>query len=320
MPCATLRSTGDGTDVLERYDSFIASSGRWDGFALRADDIIISTSSKCGTTWMQTLVALLLFDGVPDEPIYDLSPWLDMNLRSRDEVHDLLGAQAHRRFIKTHTPLDGLPWDERVTYITVGRDPRDAFASMMHHAANMRTESVRERRVAAVGDDDLDDLPRLWPDSDDPRVLVAAFLDLERGGSSGDVSLAHLVHHLRLAWQARTRPNVALFHYADLLADLPAELARLARVLDVDMSRDRVEELARMATLKAMRHRADSSAPEASMGMWEDPSRFFRGGRNGDGARLMTDDELTLYESRVRELTVDQKLVSWLHSGFVGAG
>jgi aryl sulfotransferase len=48
--------------------------------------------------------------GVPDcgsaRSLAELSPWLDI---SRDEVQARLSAQRHRRFIKTHTPLDGIP-------------------------------------------------------------------------------------------------------------------------------------------------------------------------------------------------------------------
>lgn len=297
------------------YHGFIASSDRWDGFAMRDDDIVISTPSKCGTTWMQTLVALLLFDGVPPEPVYDLSPWLDMNLRSTNDVYELLEAQTHRRFIKTHTPLDGLPWRDEVTYITVGRDPRDAFASMRHHGHNMASDDLHARRVAAVGDHDLDTLPNRWPDSDDPRELVHAFLELDRGRDSADVNLTHLLHHFQLAWDARHHPNAHLFHYGDLTADLAAELRRLRDVLGTDQDDGRVEELARLATLEAMRARASESAPEASMGIWKDPAKFFRRGGHGDGARMMTQDELRRYEVRCHELIADTDLLTWVHHG-----
>src|SRR5947209_5478250 len=104
-----------------RYRSVVQDSARWDGFAFRPGDIVISTPPKCGTTWMQMLCALLIFQKpVLDTPLAELSPWLDMLTLPRDEVVALLDAQRHRRFIKTHTPLDGLPVDERVTYVCVG--------------------------------------------------------------------------------------------------------------------------------------------------------------------------------------------------------
>ena len=93
-----------------RYRTLIMDSQRWKGFEFRSSDIVISTPPKCGTTWTQMLCAMLIFDG-PDfpAPLSQLSPWLDQTISSLDTVRDLYAAQPHRRFIKTHTPLDGLP-------------------------------------------------------------------------------------------------------------------------------------------------------------------------------------------------------------------
>src|SRR5262245_42224747 len=109
-----------------RYLSFVHDSARWDGFELRAGDILLSTPPKCGTTWMQMICSLLIFqDPEREQALSTVSPWLDMTVKKREVVWALLEAQTHRRFIKTHTPLDGLPSDDRVTYVCVGRDPRD---------------------------------------------------------------------------------------------------------------------------------------------------------------------------------------------------
>ncbi|MDQ1696066.1 MAG: hypothetical protein QOJ03_1419, partial [Frankiaceae bacterium] len=91
---------------LKRYRSVVADSIRWEGFTFRPGDIVVSTPPKCGTTWMQRLCALLVFDSVElPAPISILSPWLDMLLAPLDDVLARLDAQQHRRFIKTHTPL-----------------------------------------------------------------------------------------------------------------------------------------------------------------------------------------------------------------------
>src|SRR5215208_1909720 len=93
-----------------RYRSIVADSARWDGFAFRPGDVVISTPAKSGTTWTQMLCALLIFDGPAfPAPLEKLSPWLDMCNRPLAEVMAELTSQTHRRFIKTHTPLDGLP-------------------------------------------------------------------------------------------------------------------------------------------------------------------------------------------------------------------
>ena len=117
--------------AVRRYEATMYDSNRWDGFELRPGDIIISTPPKCGTTWTQMICALLILQE-PELPLPldTLSPWIDMVTRARTDVFADLEAQTHRRFIKTHTPLDGIPSDPTVTYICVGRDPRDVGLSM----------------------------------------------------------------------------------------------------------------------------------------------------------------------------------------------
>ncbi|EUA90763.1 glycolipid sulfotransferase [Mycobacterium ulcerans str. Harvey] len=107
---------------------------------------MISAPSKCGVTLTQRLVSLLVFDGpqLPG-PLAEVSPWLDRTVRPVNEVVAALNAQGHRRFIKTHTPLDGLVLDDRVTYIGVGRDPRDAAMSELFQWDNMNHANLNRR-------------------------------------------------------------------------------------------------------------------------------------------------------------------------------
>lgn len=63
------------------------------------------------------------------------------------------------------------------------------------------------------------------------------------------VSLANLVHHVRTFWDHRDEPRVAWFHYADLRADLPGRLRRLADALSI--SSRRIEQLAAAAIFRS---------------------------------------------------------------------
>jgi hypothetical protein len=97
------------------YSSYDEDSTRWRQLSLRDGDIIISTRSTTGTTWVQMICALLVFRTAElPRPLVELSPWLDWLMRPIDEVVADLEAQGHRRFIKTHTPLDGLPLPGRM--------------------------------------------------------------------------------------------------------------------------------------------------------------------------------------------------------------
>src|ERR1700677_538611 len=116
---------------LRRYTAPDEGSARWWGFPSRPGDIVVSTRSKSGTTWVQMICLLLVF-GRPELPdrLGRLSPWLDWLVEPEADVFARLAAQTHRRVIKTHTPLDGVPLHPRVTYIVVGRHPLDVAVSL----------------------------------------------------------------------------------------------------------------------------------------------------------------------------------------------
>ena len=138
--------------LVRRYEGVVYDSSRWDGFELRPGDIIISTPPKCGTTWTQMLCAMLVFDASTFyQPLARISPWLDMMTRPLESVVSDLEAQTHRRFIKTHTPLDGLPMYGSVTYIAVVRHPLDVAMSDRDHGANMREERAVELPESVAG-------------------------------------------------------------------------------------------------------------------------------------------------------------------------
>jgi aryl sulfotransferase len=311
----------DAQTLRPRYRSIIADSGRWDGFAFRPGDVVISTPPKCGTTWTQMLCALLIFDGPAfPAPLGEVSPWLDMCNRPLAEVMAALNAQTHRRFIKTHTPLDGLPLHPDVTYLVVGRDPRDVAISYEHHAANLDFDRFLELRAAAVGNADLAELPPRRVPSEDPVERFRAFIVEETQISPP--TLGSVLHHLDTGWQRRRDPNVALFHYADLTADLAGEMLRLARVLGIPCSAERARELVPEASLARMRERAVDDAPLASpgtRGSWKDPRAFFRSGGFGEWRARLSAADLTAYDARVAALA-GPDLAAWAHGGRLASG
>ena len=308
----------DAQPPRTRYRSITADSARWDGFVFRPGDVVISTPPKSGTTWTQMLCALLIFD-VPafPAPLDQVSPWLDLCTLPLAEVTAVLAAQTHRRFIKTHTALDGLPLHPDVTYLVVGRDPRDVAISMEHHAANMNFARFLEVRAAAVGNEDLAELPARRVPSEDPVERFRSFVADETPGVPP--TLASVLHHLDTGWQRRREPNVALFHYADLTTDLPSELLRLARVLGIPCSAERARELAAEASLARMRERSAIDGPSASLGLWKDVRAFFRSGGSGEWRARVSAADLADYEARVGEL-VGPDLAAWAHGGRLASG
>ena len=128
-----------------------------------------------------------------------------------------------------------------------------------------------------------------------------------------------MLHHLDTVWQRRHEANVALFHYADLQANLAGEVLRLARVLGIPCSPDRARELAAEASLARMRERSGDVSPIASRGIWKDARAFSRSGASGEWRERVSPADLAAYEARVAAL-VDPELGAWVHAGRLASG
>jgi len=301
-----------------RYHSFTEDSRRWDRYEFRADDIVIATPPKCGTTWMQTLIAYLVFGGTDlPEPMSQLSPWLDMTTNDLDEVLAQLDAQPHRRFIKTHTGLDGLPYDERVSYVVVARDPRSVAFSWDAHRQNTDLGALIDARARATGFDDLAELgPPPGPPPDDPSARFRMWVDADPAmGAVVAAPLPGMLAHLHSFWERRDAPNIELFHYADLVADLPREYARLAAFLGLAVDADRIAALADAASFAAMKEQADRLAPDVHNRIFLDNARFFAEGPGRRPDDVLTPADQRYYDEAVARLGYDADFVGWVEHG-----
>jgi hypothetical protein len=300
-----------------RYVSDDEDSGRWNGFPFREGDIVISTRSKSGTTWMQMICALLIFQ-TPELPdrLSSLSPWVDWLITPREDVLKKLEAQSHRRFVKTHTPLDGVPLDSRATYIVVGRHPLDMAVSLYHQSNNINRARVREL-TGRAREPDQPERPR--PSLHD---WLLKWIDAQRRPEDEMDSLNGVMWHLSDAWQRRTEPPqpsaagphspaIVLVHYDDLSADLEGQMRHLAGLLGIDVPEHKWPELVHAARFEQMRATAVRQAPDTG-GVLKDPGAFFRRGYSGAGAEVLSADELAGYYARTSRLGPPD-LLNWLH-------
>jgi aryl sulfotransferase len=294
-------------DTPTRYRSAEEDSARWRGFRFREGDIVISARSKSGTTWMQMICALLVF-GTPDlpAPLAELSPWLDWLVTPRSDVLARLAAQKHRRFIKTHTPLDGVPLDPRATYIVVARHPLDMAVSLYHQGGNLNRARIRELTGASPPSRTVAARPT-------PREWLLRWIESDADPRAELDTLSGVLWHLSDAWRRREQPNVVLVHYQDLQADLRCEMGRIAEVLGISVAVELWPPLVDAATFERMRGRAGELAPDPS-GVLKSAEAFFRQGRSGAGRALLSEEELARYHARAAQLAAPE-LLSWLHHG-----
>jgi len=104
----------------------------WEDFVFRDDDIVIGTYAKSGTTWVQQIVSQLIFNGEAGLEVAEMSPWMDLRVPPKEVKLAAVEEQTHRRFLKTHLPVDALVFSEKAKYIYIGRDV--AWSMYNHHA------------------------------------------------------------------------------------------------------------------------------------------------------------------------------------------
>jgi len=285
---------------LADYRHFIWDNHRWKKFAGRPGDIFVCTPPKCGTTWTQTIVAMLLFpEGNLPAPVVEMAPWFDARFEPLDEVALRLEAQRHRRSVKTHTPADGIPWRPDASYLVVGRDGRDTFMSFVNHMASLRPDKVMELVASAMGEGiEFDPMPP-------PEDLHALFPRwLEDWGFFG---------FLRSYWELREQPNVLFVHYNDLKADLEKEVRRIAAFLGIAIDEALLPGILERCSFEWMKANSERIGDFEQLFQGGGQSFFYKG-TNGRWRDVLTDGELRRYEERSAEM-LPPDLRAWVDRG-----
>jgi aryl sulfotransferase len=280
------------------YLGAITDTSRWQNFEHRSDDIFICTPPKCGTTWTQAICAMLVA-GEVDHGTQSgvVSPWVDANFAPIEDYLKQVEAQTHRRYIKTHTPLDGIPYFPKCTYLVVLRDPRDVFFSMLNHRDNMNDEEL----AFAV-----------FPTGD---TAFMDWLNLKQEEGTWDAqSLELIVHFLNTYWPYRDLDNVHLFHYSDMKRDLKGSISAMANALDIDLDDALLDAMTDAAGFDSMKKNAEQFAPNSGSGMWKKESGFFATGENAQWKGKLTEADLAAFDARLKELLPPDQ-AKWLLNG-----
>jgi aryl sulfotransferase len=295
--------------VRRTYQSGLLDSTRWGRYTPRKDDVIVTTPYKSGTTWTLNIVRRLIFLGQEVPPFKEL--WIDSRFQwPLDELMAELAAQTHRRYIKTHLALDGLPYYPQVKYIMVGRDARDVFMSFWNHYRNftpgaydfINTLPDRVGPPLPVCPEDIHEVWRDW--------IGRGWFDWE---SEGYPFWGNL-HHVQSWWNYRHLDNILFVHYNDLKADLSKQVKSIAAFLDIEVPEAALPGLLENLSLEAMRNEAARNQPGMSR-IWTEGARtFFFKGTNGRWREVLTPEEMALYDKKAAEALTPECRV-WLEGG-----
>lgn len=252
---------------------------RWGVFTPRIGDIVVSTPTKSGTTWIQGILALLISgDPAVDANVATKAPWLDINTPDVHDVMARLEAQDHQRQIKTHTPFDGIPMWSELRYLSVYRHPIDVHFSFRKHVSNMN-ETVLEDCF--------------------PKNLSEGFRIFLEGEHRDGASLASIIDHYRSALALEVNENLLRLHYADMTDDLPNAFRRIASHVGISHPPELEARLIQAATFKNMKANANRFAIAAGQNFWTNDASFFDSASSNKWLGKLTKEDCAAYDARM---------------------
>lgn len=290
-------------EKMREIHSHHFDSTMWDGINFREDDIIISTYAKSGTTWMQQIISQLIFNGIAGLPVAEMSPWIDLRIPPKHVKIPTVEAQEHRRFIKTHLPVDALVFSKKAKYIYIGRDGRDVLWSLYNHHSTANDHWYEA----------LNDTPGLiGPKIGKPPESIVDYYNewLEKDG----YPWWSLWENIKSWWEIKDLPNVMMVHFANLKADMPSEIRRIASFLDISIDEAKWQDILTHCSFNYMKSHATKSVPLGGA-FWDGGAEtFIHKGVNGRWRDVLTKEESEKYENIAKErLSAD--CAHWLATG-----
>lgn len=232
-----------------------------------------------------------------------MSPWLDLRVPPKEVKLPAVEAQTHRRFIKTHLPVDALVYSPRAKYLYIARDGRDVVWSMYNHHA-----TANEGWYKA-----LNDTPgRVGPPIERPPASVHHyFLDwMDKDGHP----FWPFWENVRSWWAIRHLPNLLMVHFEDLKRDLPGQMRRIAEFLEVPIDEARWPAMVEHCSFNYMKAHAAKSVPLGGA-FWDGgAASFLHKGTNGRWRDVLTAKDIARYEERA-ETELGPAGARWLAQG-----
>jgi len=282
----------------------LEDSTRWNHYRPRRGDTVVSTYPKCGTTWMEHIVLNLRHYGAEIPLLHDVAPWIEMRWSRKnmdvdlpiEELIDWMECIPHRRQIKSHLPLDYLPYRPEVKYLVVGRDMRDAYLSW--HAHMLKADMLEE-----------EDLHAFWLTWVKKGALVEKWAEGHAPAATGDTPHPHFAFYHNW-WQYRDLDNILLVHFNDLLGDLRSEIERIAGFLEIEVDDVAIDTIAQATTFSSMKENAEH--------LLDHMSKLINKGTNGRWKEVLLDEDLALYDkakAEAKNLGVSTECLLWLETG-----
>lgn len=249
--------------AMKRMLSPEAKAEAFAGYEPTEHDVFVATFGKSGTNWMMQIAQQTAWLGHADfEHIHDVVPWPDAPFPLPLTPFDPNAEDAPPtglRVIKTHLDTRFVPYDERATYLTVLRDPKEVVVSAYFFLGGLlgilQHVSIDEWHELFVGP----------------------------GGMAETWAL-----HTAGFWSWRNRPNVLVLNYGEIIREPVPSIERVAQTMGVkldDTQRDEVVARSSFAYMKE--HESQFAPPLLPFTKPEDRPKMVRKGEAGSSDEML---------------------------------
>ncbi len=263
-------------------------------FEVRDDDVWVASYPKCGTTWTQEMVWLIVndlnFGEAKKSTLETRMPYMDMTCVCPDkltkenpmwvntfDICDAIPKTATPRTMKTHLSWEMTPKqlkEKKPKVIYVSRNPRDACLSLYNH----------------------------WRLFEGYHGTLETFVDAFLNDVAG--YYAPMISHNRGYWERSKQKdsNLLFITYEDMKKDLKAVIRKVADFLGKKVPEDRMDELCHHLSFESMK-----ANPKVNMDGWvewgkkefeiEHNNAFLNKGVAGGWRKSLSQDQIRRFET-----------------------
>lgn len=279
----------------------------WSKINLSEDDIIIASTIKSGTTWLQQIIAQLVFKGEFKENLSDISYWIDtVREYSEEEMISNICKQKHRRFFKTHSPASVVLANEENTpkYIFITRDFRDVVWSFYNHFVNSKYK-IRDHSK----ENEITLKLRASTNPYEFWKIVMKNKEIFKRCKSYKIIWSYFIT-IKTWLEIKDRENVLILHFNDLKQDLKGIIRKVSSYLGYNYKDEVIDKIYTKCTFEYMKQNSTQCVPVA----FKNRKGFINKGTNKRWESTLNEDDFEEYNNLIQEFFNDD-VIQWIENG-----
>jgi hypothetical protein len=227
-------------------------------------DVFVATFGKSGTNWMMQISQQISHRGNAEfDHIHAVVAWPDAPARGPVPLEDpspLEASPTGLRVIKTHLATEHVPYNEKSTYLTVLRDPKEVLVSSYYFLGGI---------LGVLSHLTIDDWFEI---STAPGGLMEAWSK-----------------HTASFWDWRDRANVLVLNFGEVKRQPRKSIERVAAIMGVDLTEAQLAQVIERASFEYMKaHESQFAPPQSPFGDKSKPTLMVRRGAAGKSEELLS--------------------------------